>query len=332
MNFLLAADLHLTDASLEDYRWEIFKRLKELAKENEVAHIYLLGDVWDRKDRHTGKLVNRLIDSLYELRNGTDLIISILAGNHDSPIDGVPYWEFLNKHEGIHYITHPEFHYNEIAVLPFSPNPIRDWKDIPFHQAKAILMHQPVQGAFVNEYRKLDKAPVLPPLPRNVPCFSGDIHRPQVLDNIIYIGVPHPVHFTEDWEHRIILIKDSEFSKYQEIIMPSLRRCILEINSAAELANYDKFKDGDQLRIRVKLDGRILSSWPVEQQQILEWAKKKGVFIASLEAAIMGDAVQDSQEEGMVEIMNPEDVIRQYGQQEKLSDDVVEMGLSFLKE
>lgn len=328
MNFLLAADTHFTDNQIDEYRWKVFDFLAEIVIKENVNHIYIMGDFVDRKDRHSGRLVNKLVDNLSLLKERTGSLVSIIAGNHDSPIEGIHYWEFLNKYEGIHYITQPEFHYGQIFVLPFSSNPIRDWKDLPFKNAHAILMHQPVQGAFVDEYRKLEKAPVLPPLP-NIPVFSGDIHRPQSLDNIVYIGVPHPVHFNEDWKHRVILIKDSKFKKYQEIYLSTIRRSILEISSASELK--DGFKEGDQVRIRVKLDGKNLSNWPVEQQAVLDWAKKKGVFVASLEATIQGDAVKKEEKE-TIEIMNPEQILRQYGAQEKLSDDVIEMGLQLLKE
>lgn len=330
MNFLLVADTHFTDNQIEEYRWCVFDHLIEVSLQNNVNHIYIMGDFVDRKDRHSGRLVNRLVENLCLVKEKTKAIISILAGNHDSPIEGVHYWEFLNKYEGIHYITQPEFHYNQILVLPFSPNPIRDWSDLPLKEAKAILMHQPVQGVFVDEYRKLEEAPVLPPMP-NVPTFSGDIHRPQVFGSIIYLGTPYPVHFNENWKHRIILVKDFQFRKYQEITLPSIRRSIVEVSSTNELITNDGFKQGDQIRIRVKLDGKNLSSWPVEQQQILDWAKEKGVYVASVEAVLSGGAVENK-EEVAPQITNPEDVVRQYAIQEKLSDDVVEMGLSFLKE
>ncbi len=113
--------------------------------------------------------------------------------------------------------------------------------------------------------------------------------------------------------------------------MPTIRRSILEVNAASELIDRCDFKDGDQVRIRVKLDGKNLSSWPVEQQLILDWAKKNGVYIASLEAAITGDSVKDTNDP-LIEIPNPEQVLQQYAQQEKLSDDILQMGLSLLSE
>ena len=328
INLLLAADLHLTDNPVEEYRWKFFEHLIDTITKNSISHVYLLGDVWDRKDRHAGRLLNRFVEAIHTVKEKTGSLVSILAGNHDSPLEGVHYWQFLNKYDGIHYITQPEFHYNEVLILPFSSNPIRDWKDLPLENAQAFLMHQPVQGAFVDEYRKLEKAPPLPPLP-NRPIFSGDIHNPQVLNNIVYIGVPHPVHFNEDWKHRVILIKNQQYKKYQEIFLPSIRRAILDITSASELDS--SFKEGDQVRIRIKLDGKNLSSWPVEQQAVLDWAKEKGVYVASLEASIQGDSVKTDEKE-VIEIMNPEQVLKQYGAQEKLSEDVIEMGLSFLRE
>ena len=95
MNALLTADLHLTDNDTEFYRWDIFGVLEEEAVKNNVAIIGILGDAFDRKDRHTAKLVNKLIAALLNLRSKTQAMIVLLAGNHDAPLKGVSTGSFL---------------------------------------------------------------------------------------------------------------------------------------------------------------------------------------------------------------------------------------------
>lgn len=336
-NYLLTSDIHLTDSITEAYRWKIFDVLQDLALKYEVSRIFICGDFVDRKDRHSALLVNQLISKLSKLRRETGAEILIIAGNHEKPLQGPYYWEFINQ-VGINYITNPAY-YERVWLLPFSSNPIKDWdlliKD--FQHADAILMHQTVEGALIEGDRKVMSHHILPPLP-DIPIFSGDVHRPQnvhrpqTCNKIIYIGVPHPVRFGESWENRVILIKHKNFKNYLEIPVDSIRRDIIEISNSNELKKL-KYKAGDQLRIRFKLKGENLTNWPLEEEKIRKWVQEKGIHLASLEATIEGDGLLlDTNRSNIFEIAKPEDVILQFCKQEKLSDDILQMGLSLLKE
>lgn len=342
MNILLTADLHLTDNPTEGYRWDIFGVLEKEAVKHNVGLIGILGDTLDRKDRHSGKLVNKFVRSLVDLQNKTQADIIDLAGNHDAPLKGVFFWEFLNDYPRISYITQPRpFCYSskKIWLLPFSPNPEVEWKDLKLEDGSAIFMHQPVEGALVDERRKLDKAPPIPPLP-DIPIFSGDIHHQQTLilnhknrpNSITYIGVPHPVHFNETWKNRILLIENDDFKNFKEIWVRGVRRAIVEIKDSSELEELD-YKDGDQVRIRYQLSGENLTNWASEEEKIRQWAQTRGVHLASVDATIIGEGLKTtSQEAEQLEIMPPEQVVEKFCKDEKLSDEIQNMGIQLLKE
>jgi DNA repair exonuclease SbcCD nuclease subunit len=328
MNLLLFTDPHFSDNPIESYRWEIFTTLKQLITQYKVSHLFCLGDLVDRKDRHTGALVNRLVDMFSQI----ECAVSIIAGNHDKPLSGPYYWEFLNKSH-IQYITKPFLFIPYLYALPYTPNPIQDWKDLNFNSIEAIFIHQTVVGALIEGDRKLQQGQILPPIPKDCMIFSGDVHRPQAYNNIVYIGAPYPVRFSESWNCRVILILDGDFKNYREIPVNSIKRDIIEINKAEDLTSLN-YKEGDQLRIRYKLTGKDLTTWPVEQELIRNWTKQKGILLASLEATIVGDALLPSPEvpEDILEMLKPEDMIRQFCAQENLNDEIKEMGLTLLKE
>lgn len=342
MNILLTADLHLTDNQFEEYRWDIFDILEKEAIRNNVGLIGILGDSFDRKDRHTGKLVNKFVSSLVHLQSKTQAHIIDLAGNHDAPLKGVFFWEFLNDYSNISYVTKPRpycYLDKRIWLLPFSPNPTVEWENIPLQEACAIFMHQPIEGALIDERRKLDKAPPIPPLP-NIPIFSGDIHHQQVLtinhqdriNSITYIGVPHPVHFNETWKNRIILIKDDDYVNIHEIWIDGIKRAIVELNDISELDSLN-FKKKDQIRIRYNLTGENLTSWSSTEEKIKQWALSKGVHLASLEASIVGTGLKTTaQEAEQLEIMPPEQVVERFCKDEKLSKEIQNMGIQLLAE
>lgn len=351
MNILLTADLHLDDNQLNDYRWDIFEILEKEAQKHNIGLIGILGDTLDRKDRHSGKLVNKFVSALKKLQKTAQVFIVILSGNHDAPLKGVYFWEFLNDYDRISYITKPKMYTYKtkdraryIQLLPFSSNPEVEWKDssvdLDLFIADAIFMHQPVEGALIDEKRKLEKAPPIPALP-DVPIFSGDIHHQQALtinhkehsNTVNYIGVPHPVHFNETWKNRIILIKDDDFRNFKEIWIEGTRRAIVEIDNSSELEKLT-YKEGDQLRIRYKLTGQNLTNWSTEEQKIRQWAQDRSIHLASLEATIVGEGLKatTSEEISQLEIMSPEQVIQKFCKDEGLSEEIQNIGVQLLKE
>jgi DNA repair exonuclease SbcCD nuclease subunit len=332
MNYLLFSDPHFVDTDLESYRWNIFKVLTEQALKHKVDKIICLGDLVDTKDRHSGKLVNRLVDEFSDLRFTTKAENFILAGNHDKPLNGPYYWQFLNR-AGVTYIDKPQIGWEEIVLLPFSSNAVEDWANINWSNYKVVFMHQTVAGAIVEDDRAIPSNPYpLPSLP-DIPIFSGDVHRPQKIGNLTYVGAPHPVRFSETWSNRIILIQNDDFTHPIDIWVPGVRRAILDVELDCDYQlGFRGWKAGDQLKIRVKLKADNLTAYPEEENRIKEWAQKNGIYIASLEPLLTGDGLKVGEEVNQIDLMSDEDVIKTFAEQEKLSEDVVKMGYQILKE
>src|ERR1035441_7279011 len=103
MRLLIFSDPHLTDNPLEEYRWTFLEqKLPALIAEHRIDTVWCLGDVVDRKDRHSGELVNRLVSAVLALQTP----LNILMGNHDGPnADNPAYWSFLSTLPNVKYIT-----------------------------------------------------------------------------------------------------------------------------------------------------------------------------------------------------------------------------------
>lgn len=329
-NYILTADLHLTDNPLDEYRWDVFKHLRSLSNEYEPLEIFILGDFTDRKDRHSGKLVNRFIEELVTLPATT-----ILMGNHDAPVKDAPYWKFL----GDRYITKParaELFDGFFWLLPFSPNPLRDWRDLDLGAAKALFMHQTLSGSLIEGDRKLltDSNP-MPDLP-GIPIFSGDVHRPQDLfeggvRKITYIGAPHPVKFSETWENRLLILSDDVLDDlgrvtFTEFWMPSIKRAILDISSTKCLDAFP-YSKGDQIKVRYQLAPGTIPYWPSEEEKIRNWAKEKEITLVSLEATLEEFGPKFSiKDELPLHIAAPKEIMRQYCAEEKVDPNLEAYG------
>ena len=328
MNFLLVGDTHFVDSPLDFYRWEIFDVLKKSSIEHQIDFILFLGDTIDRKDKHTAKLVYRFIDELTDLKFETQTEVAILSGNHDKPVEGPYYWQFLSKFN-IPYITTPQLLHDHIWLLPYSHSPISDWEGLDISSKHTIMMHQTIAGAMIECDRVLTSAHKLPKLPTKM-IFSGDVHRPQTVGDVIYVGTPHPIKFSESWANRIILIKNSDFSNPIDIWLDGMQRQILKISSFDEL-NELELPDKIQIKLQYILKSDQLGNWAVTQQKIRQWAEEKKINLVSLETQLEGRGIQTEDHESL-EIMSSDEIIREFGKQENLPDDVVNIGIELLKE
>jgi DNA repair exonuclease SbcCD nuclease subunit len=333
-NYLLTGDWHLTDVVLEAYRWDIFKTVTDIALRHGVTRIAICGDGLDRKDRHSKELVNAFTDYLEKLIRDTGAPVDILAGNHDLPVAGIPYWTFLNKIANIRYITKPIID-NGVFLLPFSYNPLEEWRSLSLASAKMILMHQTVAGSLIENDRKIEKdSNPMPILPRGVPIYSGDIHRPQTVGGIEYIGVPHPVKFSETWPNRVLIVTEASGYKFADVWLDSTKRAILDVTNTDELQRVN-FNAGDQVRVRYKLSSQRMTTWPEEEKRIRDWALDNGVELASVEAVFVEDITVGEGSSAILpsspELMQPEDVIRVFCEEELLGQEIYECGLDILK-
>lgn len=331
MNALLSADWHLVDSVLDEYRWKVFDNIKEISLEQRINQIFILGDFIDRKDRHAAEFLNRVVISMKDLVDETGAPVTILMGNHDMPLKGTPYWSFLNQ-VGVRYVTEPTL-IAGVWCLPFSANPLEDWRGLPFAGSRAILMHQTVAGSLLEGDRKIEKEPnPLPIFPRGVPVYSGDIHRPQTTSGVTYVGVPHPTRFGETWSNRVLLIKNGDFKAPIVAGMRTIKRAILDISSVEELQTL-RYRPGDQVRVRFQLTPTDLMSWSFKEEVIRAWASTHGIVVVSIEAVLIKELApqQNAQKGEEYALLNPVEVIRSFSEQEGLGEDVLQYGLTLLK-
>ena len=97
MNWLLSADLHLSDRARDSYRFGLFPWLKKQQQKNKVDATFLLGDLTQEKDRHSSALVNRIVEELLTLTPP----VYVLRGNHDGLNPNSPFFKFLNSISGL---------------------------------------------------------------------------------------------------------------------------------------------------------------------------------------------------------------------------------------
>lgn len=285
--FLITTDLHLTDRTDEQYRFDLFPWLRQQCKDIDVARIFILGDLTDFKNNHSARLVNKIVDSLVSLTEVCP--VTILKGNHDFVDKDEPFFKFLNYIDGIDFIVDINVDFRcggkSFMLLPFTRTPNKDWENLDFSTPDFILMHQTFSGAMASNGQLMDGD-----APREIlgktkaKIFSGDIHVPQTLGPITYVGAPYRIRFVDSFRGRCLIL--STDGKTSEIHLPTLQRHTVYIDEPEELLAFDDIRSGDQIKIRIRVPKANTSEWSIIKDETIKRAREKGLNVFALEAIV----------------------------------------------
>lgn len=331
MDHLLTADIHLDDQPGNEYRWEVFRKILETCQQKSISSVVIAGDLSDKKDRHTGKMVNRLVRNLTNLTR-FGIKIRILRGNHDLPLDGAAYWTFLGSIPGVTFFDEPYYdNQRQILYLPYTAHPEEDWVKVEkelVSNPKIVFLHQLIDGAVVNN-RQMTGVSIPKFIQKAEKVWAGDIHDPQTIGAVEYIGAPHPVSFGDSHKCRFVIVGD-DYKQKEEIILTPPAKKIITIRSFLDLRNAN-VRAGDQARIRVELDAAQISEWGALQDRVASWAARKGINLVSTEAIFRIDEKTADDEKDITSWTNPNAVLEAYLTENNITGDLKDMGIALLK-
>ena len=328
---LLITDLHLTDEPSTDYRWGLFPWLNKQIKEHRVRTLLILGDLTDAKDGHRSELVNRIVTSINSLR--IDDII-ILAGNHDWLKQGQEYFRFLNLMPSVRFITKPYEDEDNIKqgspsayFLPYSKNPVSDWQGMDFNHYQYLFMHQTIRGAVASNGQKMDGEDL--PDFRGPKVYSGDIHVPQDIGGLTYVGSPYHVHFGDKFLPRAILL--DKRGQETDLHFETISRIVVKISDLRELERK-RFKPGDQIKLRVELPEADAHRWAAVRRAAMDRLTDQGAIVHGVELIVVKQAKRLSEGASKVRAsFSPQESILRFVEREELGGSVLDAGLDILE-
>jgi predicted phosphodiesterase len=206
MRRLVTADIHISKNPIDAYRLAFLKEnLPVLVDKYKPNELLVLGDITQEKDQHPASLVNEVVGAFHNLAKRCKVII--LQGNHDASAVEYPFFEFLNYIDNIQWIRTPTEEAN-CLYLPHTRDHKKDWQGLSFEDRDFIFAHNTFTGAKVNG-QTLSGIPATV-FPDDACVLSGDIHEPQTLGSVTYIGSPYAVNFGDDFPFRVLLLDDLE--------------------------------------------------------------------------------------------------------------------------
>jgi DNA repair exonuclease SbcCD nuclease subunit len=282
MRRLVSSDWQLAHNERDRYRtnW-VVNDLPKLVEKYKVEQLVFLGDLTENKDNHPAALVNEIVEFFCGLAtNNCDVVI--LQGNHDFLHKEYPFFRFLQNYKAIKWISSPTEMEN-CLYLPHTRNYKQDWKDIGFtKQYDFIFAHNIFEGVKAN-------GQALSGIPRNIfpagSCvISGDVHEPQFLDPITYVGSPCLCDFGDDYQPRVLLLTDLD-AKSIKVQGQQKRLIYCAVNKVAgqrELAFDHNANAGDIVKIKVDLLVEDVADWLAIKQEVEDWAAKNKFIVYAI--------------------------------------------------
>jgi len=334
----IISDLHLTESLYDEYKWSVFNWARTEIQKRKLGDLFILGDLFDKKDRHGAELINRLVK---EISKCAELVpVTILKGNHDYLKPEHPYLELLDTIQNVFFIKESSYLEDMDGWwLPHAKDPEEEWKDLDLINCNLIFMHQSVLGSVVSNYHEM-KSGLSPSFFKGTKAkiFSGDIHVPQDIKipnamPLTYIGTPYPVAFGDTYKPRGLIL-DFDTLNFTEVTMDSLQKLSITINEPEQLADYEMY-EGDQLKVTVVLEASELSNWSEYKEEIKKACKENNLVLRDLKmkkketlSRIERAAGQKSNKFAQ---MSPTEIIKKFSALEKLDPEIEKEGLELLQ-
>lgn len=309
----------------------MFPWLAKMIKEHRVKTLLILGDLTDAKDNHSAELVNQVVSSINSLPI-TD--IRILTGNHDWLRKGHEFFKFLNMLPNVEFITRPTQDPDcDAYFLPYSKNPAADWAGLFPHitDNRYVFMHQTIAGARASNGQVMD-GEGLPDLSRyeGTTFYSGDIHVPQRINGIIYVGSPYHVHFGDSFKPRCLLLPGLD-QAHVDLHFKTISRVVLDLSTLHDLRQA-KLHPGDQVKVRVRLTESEKHEWAATRRAITNHLLESGVEVHGVELNLVKSTRRHLVGEAPTRArLTPQESILQFVDREALTPSAYDAAMSVIE-
>lgn len=287
---VLVSDLHLTDASRDAYRWEVWSQIRAVIKAYKSRFVFILGDLTDAKDNHSAVLVNRMVNELVALVDmGPEVFI--LRGNHDGLDPRTPYFGFLDKLVNVNFFSSASAiklgeGKQSVLMLPHHP-----YTEADFVKLKAdnpaigvALAHITVNGSAsaIPGAKALSGIPVAAVEALGCPVYSGDVHKPQRVGPVYYLGSPYHTNFGDDFAGALYYTDAT--GKLRRILTDLPKRVKLDCPTLDDLHTRlgTDVEAGDQLKVSVELEPEQVAEWLEIDKSVKKAINDVGAELISL--------------------------------------------------
>lgn len=332
MSTLVTADLHLNNNSRDSYRHAFIGELIELIKAHKVDTLLILGDLTHEKDCHNAELVNAIINYLYEFRPLCE--IYVLRGNHDCLDPNMPFFRFTGRLPHVTWINDPQWidlrDLGHCLFLPHTRDHTRDWKGFVKDLGTTwTFCHNTFDGADAGGGRRLRGIPT-DVFSAGTRVISGDVHIPQELGCVTYVGAPYTINFGDAYTSRVLIFSDKKRQLLSVPVEGPQKRLIeipLDVTEAKLNKLWKTVYPGDVLKVKVDILPEQYKEWPNIRAKVHKWAEKTEAIVHAVVPAKVPLTKLKTITSMPARFKNDPELIRHFGRRKSLPISTLKTGL-----
>jgi len=317
---IVTGDLHLSHNPRDDYRFAFMDWLAAECKKRKPDQIVIAGDLTEEKDRHPSILVNKVVRHVHALSQIAPVVV--VEGNHDYKDEGHAFFAFVSRLDAVRWISKPR-RIDDMLCLPHTNNHRRDWADVDMAASPLRVCHQTFNGASVGFGRSLEGIP-LDCLPRKGTTLCGDIHVPQQMERVVYIGAPYCVDFGDDYASRVIEYADGKWNSIDTSTLPQKRA--INVQPVHAKHEFRKTHKGDLVQITVDVDN--MEGWQAVRDDVEARAIKAGLRVWAIKPKVLQRSVR--RQHKVAAAKTDHDVLEAFGKRHGLSKGIMKRGEKLL--
>jgi hypothetical protein len=167
-----------------------------------------------------------------------------------------------------------------------------------------------------------------------IPIISGDIHVPQTIGTVTYVGSPYHVHFGDHKFNPRFFILDTVTNKLKDCFYPDAPRKIrLTVLEPDDLKAYT-FNAGDQIKIDLKLTKADWVNHDQYKTAIKTFCDKnklvlKGIIITELDKTELEQSIKQTKQNDVIDY-SPKNIFNSFCKERKVDNELINLGKSFL--
>jgi hypothetical protein len=341
MTALVTADVHLNSNPRDSYRHDFFNlTLADMLRLHKPQQLIILGDLTDDKEGHDAWLVNSMARYIHWCAQICPVII--LRGNHDGVNPAEPFFGFLDTIENVTFID--DQHAEQIeglglcTFLAHTRDHKKDWKKVDFDPYEAdpecgfIFCHNTFEGALARPGSPLKGIPTNA-LPANASVLSGDVHLPQDVDQVTYVGAPYTVTFGDTYDPRVLLIgRTKRGTIYTESKpVPGKRKITIDVRNATILPKLNANR-GDMVKVRVYLKTDEYAKWNEIKTSVMRWGERAEVEICQIQPVKVLSGQRLLRKASENTSLNDQQRLKAFCQRRAVPDDVAKTGAWLMRE
>lgn len=333
---LIVADLHLSAKARDAYRFEVMATVASLLEKHKVGSLIVSGDLTEEKDFHPAPLVNDVVDIIHSFSQFCEVLV--LRGNHDYTRDDFPFFRFLRRLKRVRWIntvSRIDLGKADCLFLPHTRDYKKDWAKLPHvEELQFIFAHNTFEGATTEHGKKLSGIPTSFFDDEDLPIVSGDIHTPQTLGPVTYVGAPYTVDFGDDYNPRALLIdwyahRDYKFTSIP-LLGPQKRLMNITTGDIGKLKQFTDLRQGDIVKARITLLPKEQADWLSIRNQVRKELTDLGAVVHMVQPLI-NEKTKGSIKIKRATVKKDDVVVREYGKQVKVPEATLKVGLGFLE-